>query len=273
MTEYLHPKKRLGQHFLKDRNIARKIVSGLQAAGCAQVVEIGPGMGMLTQFLLERPDIRLKVIEIDGDSVAFLRTRFPGLSGGIVEGDFLTVEEERLFEGRFAVIGNFPYNISSQLFFRILELRDKIPEVVCMIQREVAERIVSNPGNKTYGILSVLIQSFYRTELLFRVGEQVFFPPPKVQSAVIRLVRNDRQALDCNEPLFFSVVKTAFNQRRKMLRNALEPLCPSAGEVKPRQEGFLPLRFSGKRAEQLSPEDFEEVTRIMESLITQQHGD
>ncbi|HNQ38203.1 MAG: 16S rRNA (adenine(1518)-N(6)/adenine(1519)-N(6))-dimethyltransferase RsmA [Prolixibacteraceae bacterium] len=251
--DYVRAKKNLGQHFLKDQNIARKIVESLPTReGSPGILEVGPGMGVLTRYLAERPGADLKVIEIDRESVAYLRQHFPGLGDSLVEGDFLKLPLRDLFPGPFSVIGNFPYHISSQIFFRVLEHRDLIHGVVGMVQKEVAERISAPPGSKTYGILSVLLQAWYRIEYLFTVGEQVFAPPPKVKSAVIRLRRNDREALDCDESLFFEVVKCAFNQRRKMLGNALKPL------GKP-----VPEAYAGKRAEQLSPLDFESLTRLI----------
>lgn len=248
--EFVRAKKGLGQHFLKDRNIARKIVSGLTLQKGLQVVEIGPGMGILTGFLLEQPDIRLKLVEIDHESVLFLKNNFFHKEINILEADFLKLPVAELFEGPFSVIGNFPYNISSQIFFRILELRNRIPEVVGMVQKEVAERISTGPGSKTYGILSVLLQAYYHVDYLFTVSESVFIPPPKVKSAVIRLRRNEREQLSCNETDFFKVVKTAFNQRRKMLGNALRSLSSS-----------LPEELAVKRAEQLSVDEFVSLTR------------
>lgn len=214
-------KKALGQHFLTDQRIARAIVDAL---GFSPVLEIGPGMGVLTQYLLEREDIDLKLVEIDGESVEYLLTHFPGMQGRLLQADFLSLKLEKIFPESFAVIGNFPYNISSQIFFKILDYRDRIPEVVCMIQKEVAERIAEGPGSKTYGILSVLLQAWYDIEFLFGVGPGSFAPPPKVDSAVIRLTRNSRTALGCDESRFKAVVKTAFGQRRKTLRNSLKPL-------------------------------------------------
>lgn len=249
----VYAKKSLGQHFLTDQNIARKIVSGLHLDNCSDVLEIGPGTGILTRFLSERAGIRLKAMEIDHGLVPQLRTLFPGIE--IIEHDFLTADIRSLFEGKFAVIGNFPYNISSRIFFKILEYRDDIPEVVGMLQKEVAERICSGPGNRSYGILSVLLQAFYSVEYLFTVGEKVFNPRPRVKSAVIRLTRNETKHLDCDETLFFSVVKTAFNQRRKILDNAMKPLMNT-----------VPEELSGKRAEQLSTREFEILTRHLEKL-------
>jgi len=212
---YVKPKKRLGQHFLTDQNIALKIVESL-GQGVPDVLEIGPGTGVLTQYLLSRPELNLHVIEIDRDSVAYLHENFTELKH-IWSEDFLKADIQQKFEGKFSIIGNFPYNISSQIFFKVLEMRNRVPEVVGMIQKEVAERIAGKHGKKTYGILSVLLQAFYDIEYLFTVHEHVFDPPPKVKSAVIRVKRNNRTELPCDEKLFVKVVKTAFNQRRKMM--------------------------------------------------------
>ena len=299
-------KKALGQHFLTDQSIARHIVDTLSSAdplsedfatlipptpdgagpsrsrshgrlrssesGSADdrvrdVLEIGPGMGVLTQYLLERDDIDLKAVELDGESVDYLLTHFPGLQGRLLQADFLRLSLERIFPGPFRVIGNFPYNISSQIFFKILDHKDRIPEVVGMVQKEVAERIAEKPGSKTYGILSVLLQAWYDIEYCFTVGSGAFSPPPKVQSAVIRLTRNSRTSLGCDEKLFKQVVKTAFNQRRKTLRNALKPLLPNSQAltqldlVKSNQvklDNMLELR-----AERLSVEDFAALTNAI----------
>lgn len=216
-------KKALGQHFLTDQGIAKSIVAALDGR---QALEVGPGMGVLTQYLLPRKNLSLKLVEIDDESVVYLRKRYPDLGDNLIEGDFLKMNLDGIFEGDYSVIGNFPYNISSQIFFRILDHRDRIPEVVCMIQKEVAERIAEKPGTKTYGILSVFLQAWYDIDYLFTVGSGAFNPPPKVQSAVIRLTRNSRLSLGCDEKLFRTVVKTSFGQRRKTLRNSLKPfLC------------------------------------------------
>ena len=219
-------KKALGQHFLTDQRIAQAIVDALVIPSGAKesVLEVGPGMGVLTQYLLPREDIDLKLVEIDGESVDYLLTHFPGMQGRLLQADFLNLRLEKIFPEKFAVIGNFPYNISSQIFFRILDYREQIPQVVCMIQKEVAERIAEGPGSKTYGILSVLLQAWYDIEYLFGVGPGCFAPPPKVDSAVIRLTRNGRTSLGCDESLFKAIVKTAFGQRRKTLRNSLKPI-------------------------------------------------
>lgn len=220
----VRPKKALGQHFLTDLSVSRRIADSLLAEERTDVLEVGPGMGVLTRFLLERPEIALRAVEIDRESVDYLLLHYPELNGALIEADFLRLRLENFFPGNFCVIGNFPYNISSQIFFKILDYRERVPQVVCMIQKEVAERIAEKPGSKTYGILSVLLQAWYDIEFLFTVGPGAFNPPPKVQSAVIRLRRNGRTSLPCDEALFKTVVKTAFNQRRKTLRNSLKPL-------------------------------------------------
>lgn len=247
----VRPKKHLGQHFLHDQNIARKIAGSLSGAS-SNVLEIGPGTGILTRFLLENDRLNFKAIEIDAESVVFLNDNFPSLNDRLIHADFLKSNLHDIFSEPFAIIGNFPYNISSQIFFKVLDHRNLIFEVVGMIQKEVAERIAAPPGNKTYGIMSVLLQAWYDIEYLFTVNENVFTPPPKVKSAVIRLTRNQKQTLDCNESLFTAVVKTAFNQRRKTLRNAL------ASIIKDKDTSTLP--FMGERAERLSVEDFVKLT-------------
>ena len=281
-------KKSLGQHFLTDQDIARRIVDSLQGS---PVLEVGPGMGVLTKYLIpqlagqalepgrvhsrfaaaeyglsstpapatevteQSPTVspRLKAIEIDKESVAYLKKHFPELGDGLIEGDFLKMDLQGLFPGQFSIIGNFPYNISSQIFFKIIDNRDLVPEVVCMIQKEVAERIAEKPGTKTYGILSVFLQAWYDIEYLFTVGSGAFNPPPKVQSAVIRLTRNSRTELGCDEKLFKAVVKTAFGQRRKTLRNSLKPLL--AGRLSGAEGSVFDLR-----PERLSVEDFIDLT-------------
>ena len=254
---FVSPKKHLGQHFLRDENIAKKIVSSLSQKNYATVVEVGAGTGVLTKYLLQEKGLELFVVEIDRESVSFLKKNYPELEERIIENDFLEFDPDwlpaTLSHEPFALIGNFPYNISSQILFKVLEYRDQIPETVGMFQKEVAERIASPPGNKTYGILSVLAQAFYRIEYLFTVHENVFDPPPKVKSAVIRLTRNTTGKLNCDERLFFEVVKTAFNQRRKTLRNAL-----SKFQVKNLRSEML-----SKRAEQLSVNDFAELTNLI----------
>lgn len=237
------PKKSLGQHFLADKNIAEKITGSLSGSGYNEVIEIGPGMGMLTQFLLENNNFTTSVVEIDRESAEYLRNRFPEISDKIHEVDFLNYPVNKNHSPPVAIIGNFPYNISSRILFSILENRAFVSEVVCMLQKEVAERIASPPGTKIYGILSVLIQAFYKTEYLFSVGPQVFVPPPRVKSAVLRLSRKPVFCLDCNEQLFFRIVKTAFNQRRKMLRNSLSVFLNG----KKRSKDYLPGTYENFR--------------------------
>lgn len=290
-------KKALGQHFLTDQNIAKSIVAALQlpaAGGKAvasegkvnaevasvpsvqltteqparmKVLEIGPGMGVLSQYLLQRQDVDLRMIEIDDESVEYLESHFPQAHGRVIFGDFLKLDIDELFPEEFYVIGNFPYNISSQIFFHIIDYRNRIPQTVCMIQKEVAERIAEKPGSKTYGILSVLLQAWYDIEYLFTVGSGAFAPPPKVQSAVIRLTRNRRTSLGCDENAFKNIVKTAFGQRRKTLRNSLKPIIAA----KATKEGwdtealtsFTSAPVFELRPERLSVEDFIGLTNLL----------
>ncbi len=247
-------KKHLGQHFLKDENIAAKIAGSLSSA-TKQVLEVGPGTGVLTKYLLKQNYEKLVAVEIDRESAAFLRIHYPELGDGLVEADILRMDITSLFNGKFSVIGNFPYNISSQILFRVLENHEQVNEVVGMFQREVAVRIAAPPGKKDYGILSVLLQAWYDIEYLFTVEPTVFVPPPKVQSAVIRLQRNQTTELGCSEKMLLQVVKTAFNQRRKTLHNALKPLGDYNGE------------FAGKRAEQLSVAQFVSLTNAMQEIM------
>ena len=296
-------KKALGQHFLTDQKVARAIVDALEpfptkpslrskapegarpcpgllqkdgksleAAGgtgesYSPVLEVGPGMGVLTQYLLERSDIDLRLVEIDSESVEYLLTHFQGMQGRLMEADFLTLRLEKIFDGDFAVIGNFPYNISSQIFFKVLDYKDRIPVVVGMVQKEVAERIACPPGSKTYGILSVLLQAWYDIEYLFTVGSGCFAPPPKVESAVIRLRRNARESLGCDEALFKTVVKTAFGQRRKMMRNPLKPLARAKadrlGWSEDELAAFLARDVFSLRPERLGVEDFIALTNLL----------
>jgi 16S rRNA (adenine1518-N6/adenine1519-N6)-dimethyltransferase len=216
----LKPKKSLGQHFLRDENIARKIVAALPE-DIGNILEVGPGTGMLTKYLLELPGNKY-FIETDREAIAYLQERFPGNEDRFIRADFLKYDLTSIFDGHFTIIGNFPYNISSQIFFRVLENHDRVDTAIGMVQKEVAERIASGPGTKKYGILSVLLQAFYNIEYLFTVNETVFVPPPKVKSAVIRLRRNNVVSLDCDELMFFKVVKAGFNQRRKTIRNSLK---------------------------------------------------
>jgi 16S rRNA (adenine1518-N6/adenine1519-N6)-dimethyltransferase len=250
----VRPKKFLGQHFLNDQGIAGRIVDSLLKNGNGNVLEIGPGTGVLTKFLVQDETLNFKVVEIDWDSVAHLKKQYPELP--IIEGDFLELDLQQVFGDRFSIIGNFPYNISSQIFFRVLAQRNSVDQVVCMLQKEVADRIAEPPGNKTYGILSVLLQAFYDIEYLFKVPPGVFIPPPKVMSAVIRLTRNKRDTLACDEALFFQVVKQAFNNRRKTLRNALKNLNLAAE--------FLTEPIFDQRAERLSVDEFVYITQLTE---------
>lgn len=255
MTE-VKAKKFLGQHFLTDERIAERIVENLSTE-TNHVLEIGPGMGVLTKYLIKKDELDFHVVEIDRESVAYLHDHYPTLD--VIEGDFLQYDLTSLFHDTFSIIGNFPYNISSQILFKVFDNRDRVSEVVGMFQKEVAERVAAGPGSKTYGILSVLLSAFYNIEYLFTVNENVFNPPPKVKSAVIRLRRNDVKSLECDEKLFVQVVKAGFNQRRKTLRNALRQL-------------NLPLdRISeetlAKRAEQLSVAQFIEITKTIESCL------
>lgn len=256
--ERVRAKKHLGQHFLTDKNIANNIALALTSHGNYQkVLEIGPGMGVLTQFLLQS-DKEIFVIEIDKESVAYLKNHFPKLNHHIIEGDFLKLPIDKLFNEQIAVIGNFPYNISSQILFKVIDHYQQIPELVGMFQKEVAERVAASHGNKSYGILSVILQVYYDIEYLFTVHEHVFSPPPKVKSAVIRLRRKELLPENLDEKHFKNVVKTAFNQRRKTLRNALKPLLNK--ENKTRVEKFLNLR-----AEQLSVEEFIDLAQLLKN--------
>lgn len=254
-------KKSLGQHFLINQEIAKNIVGSLQGH---KALEVGPGMGVLTQYLIERPETDFKAVEIDDESVTYLRKRFPRLGAGLIEGDFLRMDLGSIFNDEYSVIGNFPYNISSQIFFKILEHRDQVTEIVCMVQKEVAERIAEKPGTKVYGILSVFLQAWYDIEYLFGVEPGAFNPPPKVHSAVIRLTRNDRQSLGCDEKLFRTVVKTAFGQRRKTLRNSLKPLVLSI--FKEDSQRFLSDPIFELRPERLGVDDFVDLCKRMSGI-------
>ncbi|WP_314286267.1 16S rRNA (adenine(1518)-N(6)/adenine(1519)-N(6))-dimethyltransferase RsmA [Capnocytophaga sputigena] len=256
--ELVKAKKHLGQHFLKDLNIAQKIADTLSLKNYKKVVEIGAGMGVLTQFLLKK-DVDVHIVEIDKESVAYLEANYPALRGKIIADDFLKYDVAGYLAEPFAIIGNFPYNISTQIVFKLLELREYVPEFSGMFQKEVAERICEHEGSKTYGILSVLVQAFYETSYLFTVSESVFNPPPKVKSGVIRLVRKTDFHLDCDESLFFMVVKTAFNQRRKTLRNSLKSLLID--------ENLKQDSIFDKRPEQLPWQDFVRITKV----ISEQH--
>lgn len=259
------PKKFLGQHFLKDLQVAQDIADTVDACPSLPILEVGPGMGVLTQFLLkkERP---VKVVELDFESVAFLRENFSIMDENIIEQDFLKMDLSQLFGGQpFVLTGNYPYNISSQIFFKMLDYKDLIPCCTGMIQKEVAERIAAGPGSKTYGILSVLIQAWYHVEYLFTVHEHVFNPPPKVKSAVIRMTRNETSELGCDEKLFKQIVKTTFNQRRKTLRNSISPIL---GKDNPLSSDPI----FNKRPEQLSVQEFIDLTNRVQQALNQEQG-
>lgn len=260
MINKVRPKKFLGQHFLTDLSIAEGIADTLSDYKQYPVLEVGPGMGVLTQFLIEK-GYDLKVVELDRESVPYLEQHFPALRNRIIEADFLQLPLDELFEGQFCLIGNYPYNISSQIFFKVLENKERIPVCSGMIQKEVAERMAAKPGTKAYGILTVLMQAYYDIEYLFTVSEHVFNPPPKVKSAVIRMVRNDDKKLLCDEKLFKLVVKTSFNQRRKTLRNSLKGIC---GKECPLFEDVL----FNKRPEQLSVNEFQDLTNMLAPYIS-----
>jgi len=253
------PKKHLGQHFLKDQGTCEKIAQQFtHHQDCFRVLEIGPGMGALTKFLLKDERNHVEVIEVDEESIAYLKEHFPELNGRIHFGDFLRIPAEKIMgDAPFAVVGNFPYNISSQILFRCLEYRHQIPEIMGMFQKEVAVRLAEKPGTKDYGILSVLLQTYYDIHYCFTVDEHVFIPPPKVKSGVIRCVRNNRQQLPCDERLYSVVIKTAFNQRRKTLRNSIKALLKG---------NELPEKFSNERPERLGVEDFIELTLFVQGL-------
>lgn len=254
------PKKFLGQHFLKDLSIAKDIADTVDECPGLPILEVGPGMGVLTQFLMEKGR-EVKVVELDFESVAYLRENFPALEGNIIEDDFLKLKLEKLFDGRpFVLTGNYPYNISSQIFFKMLDYKDLIPCCTGMIQKEVAERIAAGPGSKTYSILSILIQAWYKVEYLFTVHEHVFNPPPKVKSAVIRMTRNETKELGCNERLFKLIVKTTFNQRRKTLRNSISSILEKGNPLS-NDPVF------NKRPEQLSVQEFIELTNRVETAL------
>jgi len=251
-------KKYLGQHFLKDMGIASQIAESLVLDSRTSVLEIGPGMGVLTQFLLQNPLIDLTAVELDTESVEYLHIHYPELK--VIEADFLKMDLKNLFPDKFCIIGNFPYNISSQIFFKMLDNKDSIPCLAGMIQKEVAERIAAPAGSKTYGILSVLMQAYYKIEYLFTVPPTVFYPPPKVESAVIRFTRNEVSKINCDEQLFKTVVKTSFNQRRKTLRNSLKPLVEQGHPMY--SDPLFDLR-----PERLDVEAFIDLTNRVESAL------
>ena len=255
---FFKPKKSLGQHILQDTNIAKKIVNSLTLKHYSGILEIGPGTGILTEFILNLGIENIYLVEIDSSAVEILQRKFAEHKERIIHEDFLKLNLELLFPNKFAIIGNFPYNLSSQIFFKILDNKDKVTEVVCMVQKEVAERISSSPGNKDYGVLSVLLQTYYNIDYLFTVNESVFHPRPKVKSSVIKLLRNVRKELECDKKLFFSVVKAGFNQRRKILRNSLKSI-------------LLNLEINDSlfqmRPEQLAVEEFIDLTIKIEQAV------
>lgn len=254
---YVKPKKHLGQHFLTDLSISKRICDAITSDVATTTLEVGPGTGVLTQFLLERSDLTTYAAEVDGESIEYLNINYPELSPRLLFKDFLTFNLEEMFGGeKVNVVGNFPYNISSQIYFKILEYKNFVPQSVGMIQREVALRLASPPGSKEYGILSVLLQAYYDIEYLFTVEPGVFNPPPKVKSAVIRLTRNSREKLDCDEVLFKKVVKSTFLHRRKMIRNTVTSMFGTFSEPHP---------FFTMRPEQLSVEQFVELTNYIQA--------
>ena len=256
----IKPKKFLGQHFLTDLSVAQRIANTVDAYPDIPILEVGPGMGVLTQYIIPkgRP---FKVVEIDFDSVPYLHEHFPQLSDNIIEGDFLKMDLQEVFDGKpFLLTGNYPYNISSQIFFKMVENRNLIPCCTGMIQKEVAERMAASPGGKTYGVLSVLIQAWYDVEYLFTVHENVFNPPPKVKSAVIRLIHNNKQTLGCDEQLFRRIVKTVFTMRRKMMRNGMKQIL---GKDSP----MLADPMFTKRPEELSVQDYVDLTNRVEAEL------
>ena len=263
IMKLVKPKKNLGQHFLTDLSIAKRIADTVDACPEIPVLEIGPGMGVLTQYLVEKPRV-VKAVEIDAESVAYLYERFPKLHENILGEDFLQMDLTHIFDGKqFVLTGNYPYDISSQIFFKMLDYKDLIPCCTGMIQREVALRMAAAPGSKAYGILSVLIQAWYDVEYLFTVDENVFNPPPKVKSAVIRMTRNDLTDIGCDEQLFKRVVKTVFNQRRKMLRVSLRQIFNNGKPT----DGFYEQDIMTKRPEQLSIPQFVKLTNMVEEQL------
>lgn len=255
------PKKFLGQHFLTDLQIASRIADTVDCCDSLPILEVGPGMGVLTQFLMQKGR-ELKVVEIDRESVPYLQQHYPSLSNGIIEADFLQLDLIKVFDGRpFVLTGNYPYNISSQIFFHMLENKNLIPCCTGMIQKEVAERIAAQPGSKAYGVLSIMIQAWYDVEYLFTVHEHVFNPPPKVKSAVIRMTRNKAQSLGCDEQLFRRIVKTVFTMRRKMMRNGMK-------QILPKDCPLLEDEIFNKRPEQLSVQEYVELTNRVSEVLT-----
>lgn len=253
---YVRPKKHLGQHFLKNPEICQRIAAELTGYGdYQQIIEIGPGTGALTSYLLKLEKYKVQVAEIDEESITYLNAFYPELRGHIIDKDFLRLPLDEMYHEQIAVVGNFPYNISSQILFKVLDHKELVPEVVGMFQKEVAERVASGPGNKDYGILSVLIQAYYDAEYLFTVDKEEFNPPPKVQSGVIRLKRKTEQPFGCDEKKFKMLVKTAFNQRRKMLRGSIKSLLPPGMDIT--------TEVFSKRPEQLSVQEFKDLTNLI----------
>ncbi|MCE2617063.1 MAG: 16S rRNA (adenine(1518)-N(6)/adenine(1519)-N(6))-dimethyltransferase RsmA [Phocaeicola sp.] len=257
---FVRPKKSLGQHFLTDLDIARQIANTVDACSDIPILEVGPGMGVLTQYLMEKGR-ELKVVELDKESINYLKEHYPTLNNQIIERDFLKLDLKELFENQpFVLTGNYPYNISSQIFFKMLEYKDIIPCCTGMIQKEVAERMAAGPGSKTYGILSILIQAWYKVDYLFTVHEFVFNPPPKVKSAVIRLTRNSTMELGCDEQFFKRIVKVTFNQRRKQMRNSIQTILPKDNPLSKDP-------IFNKRPEQLSVQEFVELTNRIQAVL------
>jgi len=257
LKKKIRAKKSLGQHFLNDELIAEQIVDSIDIKNIDELIEIGPGMGVLSEFLLEK-DIKTTFIELDNEAVDYLKVKFPEISDKIINKDFLKIDIENNFKGKLGIIGNFPYNISSQILFKVYDNKDKVTELVGMFQKEVADRVASKEGSKVYGILSVLLQAYYDIETILYLEPEKFTPPPKVKSSVIRLVRNNTKKIDCNEKLFFRVIKQSFNQRRKVIRNSLKSMI-NTDELNP--------EFSRKRPEQLSVNEFIRLTNQVELLI------
>lgn len=260
MSKRVKAKKQLGQHFLTDKSIAQETVDAFNTEGkFKHTLEVGAGMGVLTYYLNERKDLRLKVIDIDSESIAYLKKEDWIKDEQLIEGDFLAEDLEQLFNNEaFGIIGNFPYNISTQILFKALDHKDKVLEIVGMFQKEVAERVASKEGSKIYGITSVLLQAYYDIEYLFTVGPESFDPPPKVKSAVIRLKRNGLKKLNCNEKLFKTIIKTGFNQRRKTMRNSLKPLL---------KDSIRSNEIFNLRPEQISVQSFIDLTNLIETAV------